>query len=177
MYITPDFSIPFEDRGALMGFKLLPVSEKDYDEMESYAITSEKKWRPYQFREKMEADSHSSSDFSIGVNASFKQPSKGSSTTLSDEDKKPAASNTKQEETHESIKEEDTKPRAIEPQARIPEEVSLQDNRQQISELQGSAGEAMNIPPIEPVARMPSPQLSTDEEENPGVSSSYPYGQ
>ena len=93
-------------------------------------------------------------NFSIGVNASFKQPSKGSSTTSSEEDKKPAARNTQKDRYQmRSVEEEDTKPRAIEPQARILEEVSLQDNRQQLSELQGSAGEAMNIPPIEPVAQ------------------------
>ena len=83
LYLNEKVSIPFEDRGALMGFELLPIQENDWKKYDIFTITNPSKWRPYSFRESEGGTASSSSEISIGVNATFHP----SSSKDSEEDK------------------------------------------------------------------------------------------
>ena len=53
--LNSDVHIPFVDRGALMGFELLPISWDDIDEVDPkfdmFEITSPERWIPMRYRE------------------------------------------------------------------------------------------------------------------------------
>jgi len=49
-------SIPFEDRGGIMGFEILPISKDDFNDngepaYDVFEITGPKKWTPMRFRQ------------------------------------------------------------------------------------------------------------------------------
>ena len=47
MYLNESVSIPFEDRGGLMGFKILPYEEGDDEKYDVFTLTSKNKWNPH----------------------------------------------------------------------------------------------------------------------------------
>ena len=49
-YLNEVVSIPFEDRGGLMGFEILPYEEGDKERYDVFDITSPEKWTPQRFR-------------------------------------------------------------------------------------------------------------------------------
>ena len=47
--VNPHVHINFEDRGGLMGFRILPIETQDQDLYDVITITSPEKWRPHRF--------------------------------------------------------------------------------------------------------------------------------
>ena len=50
MILSSLLNIPFEDRGGLMGFQILPWVEGDNEWLEIFEITQDKKWTPRRFQ-------------------------------------------------------------------------------------------------------------------------------
>ena len=50
MYLNEKVSIPFEDRGGLMGFKILPYEEGDEFKYDVFTLTSKAKWNPHKHK-------------------------------------------------------------------------------------------------------------------------------
>ena len=50
LYLNDVVSLPFEDKGGIMGFEILPFDEGDEDIYDVFPITSKEPWNPHKFR-------------------------------------------------------------------------------------------------------------------------------
>ena len=55
--------VPFEDRGGLMGFEILPYEQGDEDRYDVFEITHSTKWTPARFKDQTKTNKHEPPDF------------------------------------------------------------------------------------------------------------------